>query len=171
MTINTAWKSLPEGSPDHDLVSLFASYPHTSAELEGYRRQLAYEMGHIGAHREFYLLYDGQAPLATIQLLLNHADNDPELANGQDIAHLHALRVHCEHQGKGLGAAMLARIEDRSRQLGITTLTLGVDDWNHRAIALYKRCGFDVFKTEEGRTPDEACLLMRKTIGESTMRG
>ena len=61
---------------------------------------------------------------------------------------------------------MMAYIEDKARNMGITTLTLGVDDSNERAIDLYKKLGYEVFKVEPGRIPEEKCLAMRKSLGE-----
>ena len=61
---------------------------------------------------------------------------------------------------------MMAFAEDKARQMGKLSLTLGVDDSNERTVDLYRRLGYVVFKEEPGRTPDEKCLMMRKSLRE-----
>lgn len=102
--------------------------------------------------------------MATGQLVLKNADNDPELADGHRIAHVHNLWVRRDLGGKGFAREMMAALEAQAADLGFELLTLGVDDFNERAWRLYVSLGFEEFKREAGRSPEEQLILMRKPI-------
>ncbi|HLE11847.1 MAG TPA: GNAT family N-acetyltransferase [Bacteriovoracaceae bacterium] len=102
--------------------------------------------------------------LVMVQLILNNADNDPELANSTNIAHIHNLRVRMDFHRQGIARKTMTFVEQISKELGKTILTLGVDDFNTSAVLLYEILGYTVFKTEPGRNPNETLLLMRKYI-------
>ena len=106
---------------------------------------------------------DGR-PAATCQLVLNNADEDPDLADGRRIAHLHNLWVRKDLNRQGHGRAMLAALEACAARLGFEELTLGVDDYSTRAWGLYRSLGFEEFKRDVGRSPEEELILMRKPI-------
>jgi ribosomal protein S18 acetylase RimI-like enzyme len=122
------------------------------------------EIGEIGSNRIIFVgRIDGRAA-ATGQLVLKNADNDPELADGHRIAHVHNVWVRKDLGGRGLARAMMATLEARAAELGFELLTLGVDDFNERAWRLYKYLGFEEFKREVGRSAEEQLILMRKAI-------
>ena len=52
-------------------------------------------------------------------------------------------------QGRGLGRALLMYLIEAGRAQGLRRIELAVWEDNHRAVALYQRCGF----VSEGRTP------------------
>ena len=60
--------------------------------------------------------------------------------------------------GKGIGTTILDRLSAKARDLGITSIWLRVIKENHRAISLYKMCGYII----ESET--DTVLLMRKTL-------
>lgn len=116
-------------------------------------------------NRIFFLAVDKDSvPLAYVQLLVLNADNDPELANGKDIAHIHDLRVHHGQQGKGIGQALIQELENEAKRRGVRSLTLGVDNWNVRAIKFYQSLGYKEFKQEPGRTDEEFVICMVKSL-------
>lgn len=147
-----------------DLMSVVESYPHDSHQITAIRNQLLTELNEVGDNRIVYVGRKGDLVVAMIQIILKKADNDPDLANGRDLAHAHNLQVRSELQGKGIGRQMMVFVEDIARKMQKTTLTLGVDDFNERAITLYKKLGYEVFKIEPGRTSDEKLLAMRKCL-------
>lgn len=106
---------------------------------------------------------DGE-PVATVQLILKSADGDPELADGRTIAHVHHLRVRQDRQGKGLARRTMAEVESRARALGFQALTLVIADDTRAARGLYRSLGYVEFKAEEGRSPGQKLLLMRKSM-------
>ncbi len=146
------------------LLSIAESYPRSVEESEAVRKQLMSEIAEAGDNRHIYVGYENEKAVAMVQIVLKNADNDPNLANGKDLAHAHNLQVKEDLQGKGIGKIMMAFIENIARCLGKETFTLGVDDTNERAIQLYKKIGYEVFSIGEGRTPEEKCLLMKKSL-------
>ena len=146
------------------LLSIVETYPYTAGEMEAIRIQMQGELSEAGNNRHMFIGIEYDAAVAFIEIILKNADNDPDLANGEDIAHVHNLRVRRELQGKGIGRQIMAFAEDMARQMGKLSLTLGVDDSHERTINLYKKLGYVVFKEEPGRFPEEKCLIMRKRI-------
>lgn len=51
--------------------------------------------------------------------------------------------VDSSHHGKGLAQGMMKQLVDRATALGADALWLGVWEQNPRAIAFYKKCGFE----------------------------
>ncbi|MES2803269.1 MAG: GNAT family N-acetyltransferase [Bdellovibrionota bacterium] len=116
-------------------------------------------------NRVFLLGFENDnSPFGYVQLILVNADNDPQLADGVQIAHIHDLRVRSDLQGKGFGRGLIKYLEEEAHLRGIKTLTLGVDNWNSRAIQFYKNLNYSEFKQEPGRTDDEFVICMQKTI-------
>lgn len=66
-----------------------------------------------------------------------------------DEVHLHNLAVRKEFRGQGLGYNMMNLMKSIAAQVGINRQTLEVRESNHRAINLYRKCGFVV----KGRRP------------------
>lgn len=75
----------------------------------------------------------------------------PELCNGIDRAYLYAFRVKEEFRSQGVGARLLATVEDDLRHRGFHFLTLNVARVNERALAFYLRHGFHIVAPEPGR--------------------
>ena len=69
-------------------------------------------------------------------LLSDGVDNDRFLLDG--------LCVEATARSRGLGAALLEAICAEAKSRGYTAVRLDVIDTNWRAIALYKRAGFQV---------------------------
>ena len=63
------------------------------------------------------------------------------LADGKVTCNLNALRIEKPHEGKGLVSAMVKSMEDHARSLGYTTITIGVDECEHRNRAIYTHWG------------------------------
>ena len=146
------------------MVGISSTHSEQPEQMEGSRKQFLIELSEIGSNRYIYGAFVENQPVAMIQLVVNNADNDPEQADGDKIASAHNLQVDRSFEGRGIGTRMMAFVEDHARTLGKETLTLGVDDINSRAIELYLRMGYEQFKVEEGRVPEETCLIMRKAL-------
>jgi ribosomal protein S18 acetylase RimI-like enzyme len=63
-------------------------------------------------------------------------------SGGEDNAHLSRMTVHPEHQGKGIGAALLARAIEGYRLQNIHTASLNTQADNTASQRLYERFGF-----------------------------
>lgn len=146
------------------LLSIVETYSKTTEQLKLSKKQLLEELSETGDNRLIFVGLKDDVIVAMIQIILKNADNNPDLANGKDIAHVHNLQVRNDLQGQGIGQEMMAFAEDKARQMGNKILTLGVDDWNERAINFYKKLGYEVFKEAPGRSPEETCSLMRKSL-------
>ena len=79
------------------------------------------------------------------------------------------IAIRREFWGLGLGAAMIAALEDLARQIGYEQMDLEVNADNVRALALYRRCGFEetgrrvrAVRFDDGTYHDE--LLMTKFL-------
>jgi ribosomal protein S18 acetylase RimI-like enzyme len=73
--------------------------------------------------------------------------------------HLHALLLDEAHRGRGLGAQVLALLEDEFRGRA-DELELGVQEGNRAAERLYERSGF----TEVGRSPVPGFRILRRPL-------
>ena len=148
----------------HLLATIVRSYPEMAQENQNFYERYGREISDV-ENREIYVAKDdSDICIGFGQLLLLNADNDPELANGTEIAHVHDLRVKFALQGRGLAKEFMCFLESAAAEMGKRTLTLGVDNWNNRAIALYKGLGYREFKIENGRTDDEKVICMRKIL-------
>lgn len=147
-----------------DLMSIRMSYPIEGANPASLSNRYISELREKD-NRVFFLGFDQESsPFGYVQLITRNADNDPELADGRQIAHIHDLRVKKDLQGKGFGRGLIKYLEDEARLRGIKTLTLGVDNWNSRAIQFYKNLGYIEFKQEPGRTADESVICMQRSL-------
>lgn len=89
-------------------------------------------------------------------------------------ARLYSLVVRPESRGQGVARALLARAEESARERGAVAIRLEVREDNGAAIALYRKCGYDVV----GRTADyyqdhSDALRMQKSFasGGATLLG
>ena len=57
--------------------------------------------------------------------------------------YINVISVYPEYQGQGLGKRFLALAEAQTRRHGLTTLSLACFEENPRALALYRREGFE----------------------------
>lgn len=64
--------------------------------------------------------------------------------NGRANAHVNQLAVAPEHEGEGIGRAMLEHARAWARARGCALLTLAVFPGNARARALYEACGYGI---------------------------
>lgn len=81
---------------------------------------------------------DDQNALAGIAML----SLKPELLSQAPSAHLEALAVAPDFEGRGVGSALLDACHARARDEGARSITLHVFDTNHRANQLYHRKGY-----------------------------
>jgi len=67
----------------------------------------------------------------------------PELLSDEPSAHLEAIAVAREAEGRGIAAGLLAACEKDARARGALSMTLHVFACNRRARAFYDRSGYD----------------------------
>ena len=76
-------------------------------------------------------------------------DIRPKLANGEDTAYVTALRIRKEYEGNGYISSLMRFMEDESKKMGYTRLTIGVGAEETRNLAIYLHWGYDQFVTAE----------------------
>jgi ribosomal protein S18 acetylase RimI-like enzyme len=84
------------------------------------------------------------------QVFLQLTCDRPELADGWSRAYLYSFRVKPAYRNHGLGARIIAVMEEFLYQNKFTRLTLNVARENLDAIRLYKRLGFQIVAEEPG---------------------
>lgn len=135
---------------------------HTDQDVKQILKNVSNELTELGENRIVFLGFEDNRPIATAQLILKRVDNDPDLANGKNIANVHHLRVAYDKHGLGLGEAMMEKVENYAKEHGITKITLGVDDWNTKAIGFYKHLGYRRFKETISAKTEEKLIYMYK---------
>jgi ribosomal protein S18 acetylase RimI-like enzyme len=101
----------------------------------------------------FAKLYDGEVP---------------DCVGGFAPVEIERFYVDRQFHGMGVAQTLMQACFDRARQSGYGTVYLGVWDNNHRAIAFYRKCGFDVVGSHAFQLGDEAQndLLMERRLQE-----
>ncbi|EAR02775.1 GNAT family N-acetyltransferase [Maribacter sp. HTCC2170] len=72
--------------------------------------------------------------------------------------------VKKEYQGKGFAKEIMLVLIDKAKELGLDSIQLSVDNDNVRALALYKRFGFEVVSENEGYS------ILRKEISRNQQK-
>jgi ribosomal protein S18 acetylase RimI-like enzyme len=94
----------------------------------------------------FLLLQHESSPAGYAKL---YAGAPPACVTHLDAIELARLYVETARIGQGLGAALMRACLDEARQQGYAALWLGVWQENPRAIAFYRRWGFEAVGTQE----------------------
>ena len=129
---------------------------------------------HVNAVAEALMAsYQGEAVVLAVAL-----PNGRLIANGvaylhgyPDAAKLLMLSVHETFQNLGVGTRLIAALEERVRDHGLTTARLGVEHDNPRAAALYRRLGYrevgstlDSWPVAGGRTYVTVTTLLERRL-------
>lgn len=85
------------------------------------------------------------------QLFIQFICDRLELADGSQRAYLYSFRVKPAYRSKGVGSAMMERVEADLRSRGFQRVTLTVARENQRARELYQKRGYLVTATDPGR--------------------
>jgi ribosomal protein S18 acetylase RimI-like enzyme len=101
----------------------------------------------------FAKLYDGEVP---------------NCVGGFAPVEIERFYVDRQFHGKGVAQTLMHACFDRARQSGYDAVYLGVWENNHRAIAFYRKFGFDVIGSHVFQMGDEAQndLLMERRLQE-----
>lgn len=67
----------------------------------------------------------------------------PELADGVRIGNVNALRIRKEYEGHGHISRLMRTLETYARARGLEALTIGVDAFETRNLAIYLHWGYD----------------------------
>lgn len=72
-----------------------------------------------------------------------HGSSRPRFSHRYELA----ITVRKSHWGRGIGTALMERLIAFAREIGAEVVSLEVRSDNDRAIALYKKFGFEIFGT------------------------
>src|SRR5262245_39174178 len=120
----------------------------------------------IADRRAAFLIAEIEAtPVAFAKLYDGHV---PDCVGGAAPIELERFYVDRQFHGQGIAQTLMQACFDRARQSGYKTVYLGVWENNHRAIAFYRKCGFDVVGSHAFQLGDEAQndLLMEIRLQE-----
>jgi ribosomal protein S18 acetylase RimI-like enzyme len=67
----------------------------------------------------------------------------------EDTAEIVRMRVHPDHQGKGIGTSVLHELEKRAYELKYTEIILETDEKLQNARFMYEKNSYSFWKTEE----------------------
>ena len=125
------------------------------------REQLLKELN--SASSEFYMVYLEDIPLAYLKVNFGNAQTESIDADALEIERIYVLKTY---YGKSVAQLLLNKSITIARQNQKTFIWLGVWENNHRAVAFYKKNGFEVFGEhvfQFGNEP-QTDLLMRLNI-------
>lgn len=134
------------------VMAIVASYGAPTATLAQIRTFVAAELADLGSGRLLFILEDGGAPVAAVQLVL--PKNAPP--------HAHSLQVKQSRKRQGLGTELMLAVEAHARSLRVPQITLSVDADNAPALALYSRLGYTLVTESAGRSGKLVRLLSKQ---------
>jgi ribosomal protein S18 acetylase RimI-like enzyme len=144
--------------------------PMNSPEnMEAYRRQnftLQIFSAQLADPRATFLIADIEAaPVAFAKL---YGGDVPECIRGFAPVEIERFYVVQQFHGKGVAQTLMQACLDRARQSGHGTVYLGVWEDNHRAIAFYRKLGFEIVGSHVFHMGDEAQndFLMERRLKE-----
>lgn len=91
-------------------------------------------------------------------------ESGPRWFRRPDVANFSQFAVEPSLQGQGIGLALLDRVEQRARELGMTELALSTAEPDTELVTFYRRRGFrDIERFDWGVT-NYTSLIMSKTL-------
>ena len=90
-----------------------------------------------------FLAYAGTQPTGLAISLLGFST-----FRAKPLINIHDIAVHPDFRGQGIGQALLDAVADHARRLGCCKVTLEVRSDNERAMAAYRRAGFESTEPE-----------------------
>ena len=111
----------------------------------------------------FFLAWDGNTLAGFAKVNSDVKADAPKEGCAIEIERLYTLQAY---HGKKVGAQLMQHCLDHAKQNGFTVIWLGVWEHNHKAIAFYKRWGYEPYGTHIFRlgTDDQTDVLMKKTL-------
>jgi diamine N-acetyltransferase len=147
MLTGFAWRVFYEAFAQTNSPGNMEAYMSQNFTAQNFSEQLA-------DPRVFFLIAEtGAAPAAFAKL---HDGDTPECVGGPEPVEIERFYVDRQFHGKGVAQTLMQACFDRARLSGHGTIYLGVWENNHRAIAFYRKCGFEVVGSHIFQMGDEA---------------
>ncbi len=114
-----------------------------------------------------YVVVCEEEPVGECTLILSPECNAVrgrlELADGETIANINALRIAKEYEGQGRISKLMTCVEEAAKAQNIQALTIGVEAKETRNLGIYLHWGYDTFVMSETED-DELVLYYRKEL-------
>jgi ribosomal protein S18 acetylase RimI-like enzyme len=146
MTDNAIRITLATGDDDEFILSLvprfvnfeLPAWRRRQACIEGIRADLLRGLDESPANRYLFVAENADGERAGFI----HLQRTVDFFTGHNNCHISDLAVAPQHEGKGVGKALLAHAETWAAAQGCRLLTLAVFPGNERARALYAAAGY-----------------------------
>jgi diamine N-acetyltransferase len=159
MLTELAWRTF------HDAFAPMNSPENLEAYIKSnFSRQIISEQ--LADPRATFLIAEIEgAPVAFAKL---YNGDVPACVEGVAPVELERFYVDRQFHGKGVAQTLMEACFDSARESGHKTVYLGVWENNHRAIAFYRKCGFEVVGSHVFQMGDEAQndFLMERSLQE-----
>lgn len=96
----------------------------------------------------FVVVRDGE-PVGEVTLAHHQNGTRSLLADGKSTGYIQALRIRKEYEGQGHVSRLMRALEAYARELGYSTLTIGVEATETRTLGMYLHWGYDQFLMSE----------------------
>ena len=96
----------------------------------------------------FVTVMDGE-PIGEVTLEYFQSGSRTALADGENTGYVGALRIREEFEGLGYVSKMMRFMEAYSKNIGFTSLTIGVEAAETRNLGIYLHWGYDEFVMSE----------------------
>ncbi|MCR8632651.1 GNAT family N-acetyltransferase [Paenibacillus radicis (ex Xue et al. 2023)] len=138
---------LTGGVTEQEVIERLTSFYEQKGNRFSYTNYLIKEMNEQAAG--MILCYHGsQAETIDKPIIdqLRRMKNEPNLTidkeADEDEYYIDALAVSPEWGGRGFGTELITAAEQHARQLGYKKIALNVEQYNERAVSLYKKLGY-----------------------------
>jgi len=105
-----------------------------------------------GKSKTFVIIHDNK-PIGEGTLLFSPEcgaiNSRTELADGQKIVNINALRNDKDHEGRGCISKLVRLMEQYAADTGYSTITIGVEARESSNLAIYLHWGYDLFVRSE----------------------
>lgn len=100
-------------------------------------------------------------PIGEVSLLLSPEciQGRTDLADGETVANVNALRVERKHRGNGHSSKLMQLAESHANNAGIKILTIGVEPAETRNLAIYLHWGYTKFVRHDIEDDDGELVL------------
>src|SRR5262245_32554765 len=147
MMTEFAWRTFHDAFAPMNSPENMEAYMSQNFTLQKFSAQLA-------DPRSTFLIAEIEAtPVAFAKL---YDGEIPDCVVGFALVEIERFYVDRQFHGKGVAQTLMQAWLDRLRQSGHGSVYLGVWDNNHRAIAFYRKYGFDVVGSHAFQMGDEA---------------
>jgi ribosomal protein S18 acetylase RimI-like enzyme len=154
-----AWRTFHDAFAPMNSPENMEAYMSENFTLQKFSAQIA-------DPRATFLIAELEAMLVAFAKLCE--GNAPDCVRGSAPIEIERFYVDQQFHGQGVAHTLMQACLERARQSGHKTVYLGVWENNHRAIAFYRKWGFEIVGSQIFQLGDDAQndLLMERSLQE-----